>query len=75
MRPAGVNQVAVRRDLAEREAFVLEKMTELAHVLLSYSSAASHTDPHLRRYRLEPRERDPGARHCTSLTKALFTRP
>jgi hypothetical protein len=47
MRPATVNPVAQQRDLAEREAVILDKMTELAQVLFSYDSAASHTDPHL----------------------------
>jgi len=48
MRPATVNQAAPQRDLAEREAVILDKMTELAQALFSYDSAASHTDPHLR---------------------------
>jgi len=48
MRPATVNSAAQQRDLAEREAVILDKMTELAQALFSYDSAASHTDPHLR---------------------------
>ena len=48
MRPAAVNPVREQRDLAEREAVILDKMTELAQALFSYDSAASHTDPHLR---------------------------
>jgi hypothetical protein len=48
MRPAAVNPVREQRDLAEREAVILDKMTELAQALFSYNSAASHTDPHLR---------------------------
>jgi hypothetical protein len=48
MRPDTVNPVAQQRDLAEREAVILDKMTELAQALFSYDSAASHTDPHLR---------------------------
>jgi hypothetical protein len=48
MRPATVNPVAAKRGLAEREAVILDKMTELAQALFSYDSAASHTDPHLR---------------------------
>ena len=48
MRPAAVNPVREQRDLAEREAVILDKMTELAQALFSYDSAASHTDTHLR---------------------------
>jgi hypothetical protein len=48
MRPAKINQAAQQRDLAEREAVILDKMTELAQALFNYDSAASHTDPHLR---------------------------
>jgi hypothetical protein len=48
MRPATVNSAAQQRVLAEREAVILDKMTELAQALFSYDSAASHTDPHLR---------------------------
>jgi hypothetical protein len=48
MRPATVNPAAQQRDLAEREAVILDKMTELVQPLFNYDSAASHTDPHLR---------------------------
>jgi hypothetical protein len=48
MRPATINPVPQQRDLAEREAVILEKMTELAQAFFNYDSAASHTDPHLR---------------------------
>ena len=48
MRPATVNQIATKRDLAEREAVILDKMTELAQALFNYDSAAGHADPHLR---------------------------
>lgn len=48
MRPATVNSSAQKRDLAEREAVILDKMKDLAQALFSYDSAASHTDPHLR---------------------------
>jgi len=48
MRPAVVSQPAQRRDLAEREAVILDKTAELAQALYNYDSAASHTDPHLR---------------------------
>lgn len=48
MRPATVNSSAQKRDLAEREAFILDKMKDLAQALFAYDSAASHTDPHLR---------------------------
>jgi hypothetical protein len=48
MRPAAVNPSAPKRDLAEREAVILDKTTEPAQALFSYDSAASHTDPHLR---------------------------
>ena len=41
-------QHATQRGLAEREAVILDKMTELAQTLFNYDSAASHTDPHLR---------------------------
>lgn len=48
MRPATVNSAATQRDLAEREAVILDKMTDLAQALFNYDSAASHPDPHLR---------------------------
>ena len=48
MRPAAINPMPQKRDLAEREAVILDKMTELAQALFSYDSAASHTDSHLR---------------------------
>lgn len=48
MRPAIVNPKAQQRDLAQREAVILDKMTELAQALFDYDSAASHPDPHLR---------------------------
>jgi hypothetical protein len=47
-RPATVNPVSQQRDLAERGAVILDKMTKLAQALFSCGSAASHTDPHLR---------------------------
>lgn len=48
MRPATVNSSPQKRDLAEREAVILDKVKDLAQALFSYDSAASHTDPHLR---------------------------
>lgn len=48
MRPAAVNAVAWERVLGEREAVILDRTIDLANALLSYDSAASHTDPHLR---------------------------
>lgn len=48
MRPATVNSAATQRDLAEREAVILDTMTDLAKALFNYDSAASHPDPHLR---------------------------
>jgi hypothetical protein len=48
MRPATVNSSAQKRDLAEREAVILDKVKDLAQALFAYDSAASHTDPHLR---------------------------
>jgi hypothetical protein len=48
MRPATVNSSAQRRDLAEREAVILDKMKDLPQALFAYDSAASHTDSHLR---------------------------
>jgi len=47
MRPNVVNP-KTKRDLAEREAVILDKMTDLAQALFDYDSAASHPDPHLR---------------------------
>lgn len=48
MRPATINPNPPQRELPEREAFILEKMTEFTQALFNYDSAASHTDPHLR---------------------------
>jgi hypothetical protein len=48
LRPRAVNAAAAQRDLAEREAVILDKMTELGQALFNCDSAASHTDPHLR---------------------------
>jgi hypothetical protein len=48
MRPASVITATAERDLAEREAVILDKTAELAQALFSYDSAATHTDPHLR---------------------------
>jgi hypothetical protein len=46
--PRRVNTAAAKRDLAEREAVILDKTAELAQALFSYDSAATHSDPHLR---------------------------
>jgi hypothetical protein len=48
MRPAAVNSAAKQRDLAEREAIILDRTLDLAQALFDYDSAASHPDPHLR---------------------------
>lgn len=74
MRPATVNTVAARRDLAEREAVILDKATEFAQALFSYDSAASHTDPHLRdiAWRRENAVLALGA--ATSLAQLIFAR-
>jgi len=48
MRPASVITATAERDLAEREAVILDKTAELAQALFSYDSPATHTDPHLR---------------------------
>jgi hypothetical protein len=48
MRPSTINPVPQKRDLADREAVILDKMTDLAQALFSYDSAAAHIDPHLR---------------------------
>ena len=63
MRPATVNTAAPKRDLAEREAVILDKMTELAQALFAYDSAASHIDPHLRDMGTV-RLLSPGTRDC-----------
>jgi len=63
MRPAAVNSAAQKRDLAEREAVILDMMTELAQALFSYDSAASHIDPHLRDMGTV-RLLSPGTRDC-----------
>jgi hypothetical protein len=48
MRPEAVHSAARQRDLAEREAIILARMSDLAQALFDYDSAASHPDPHLR---------------------------
>jgi hypothetical protein len=48
MRPSVINSTARNRDLAEREAAILDKINDLAQALFAYDSAASHTDPLLR---------------------------
>jgi hypothetical protein len=48
MRPAAVKRKAEERDLAEREAVILDQLLALIDALFKYDSAASHTDPHLR---------------------------
>lgn len=48
MRPDAVNPKAQQRTLPEREAVILDRLTDLARALFDHDSAASHPDPHLR---------------------------
>jgi hypothetical protein len=48
VRSATANPATQQRNLAEREAVILDKMIEFAQALFSYDSVASHADPHLR---------------------------
>ena len=48
MRPAAIHARAQDRDLAEREAAVLDATLALGDSLFAYESAGAHPDPHLR---------------------------
>ena len=48
MRPPVIHDRAQDRDLAEREAAILDSVVKLTDSLFAYESAASHPDPHLR---------------------------
>jgi hypothetical protein len=48
MRPEATNRKAQQRDLPEREAAILGRLSDLTQALFDYASAASHPDPHLR---------------------------
>lgn len=74
MRPAAVNPSAPRRGLAEREAVILDKTTELAQALFSYDSAASHTDPHLRDIAWSRENAVLALGTATSLAQLVFAR-
>ncbi len=74
MRPAAVDTAAPKRDLAEREAVILDKMTELAQALFSYDSAASHTDPHLRDIAWSRENAVLALVTATSLAQLIFAR-
>ena len=74
MRPATVNAAAQKRDLAEREAVILDKMTELAQALFNYDSAASHTDPHLRDIAWRRENAVLALGTATSLAQLIFAR-
>ena len=74
MRPATVNSVAAQRGLAEREAVIADKMTELAQALFSYASAGSHTDPHLRDIAWRRENAVLALGTATSLAQLIFAR-
>ncbi len=48
MRPATIRARPQERDLAEREAAILDNLTSLADSLFAYGSASAHPDAHLR---------------------------
>jgi hypothetical protein len=74
MRPPTINTVAQKRDLAEREAVILDKMTDLAQALFNYDSAASHTDPHLRDIAWRRENAVLALGTATSLAQLIFAR-
>lgn len=74
MRPATVNQAAQQRSLAEREAVILDKMTELAQALFNYHSAVSHPDPHLRDIAWRRENAVLALATATSLAQLIFAR-
>ncbi|WP_025358618.1 hypothetical protein [Kutzneria albida] len=74
MRPATINSAATQRDLAEREAVILDTMTELAQALFNYDSAASHPDPHLRDIAWRRENAVLALGTATSLAQLVFAR-
>jgi hypothetical protein len=74
MRPETVNSAATQRDLAEREAVILDKMTDLAQALFNYASAASHPDPHLRDIAWRRENAVLALGTATSLAQLIFAR-
>ena len=74
MRPATVNTTAQKRDLAEREAVILDKMTELVQTLFSYDSAASHIDADLRNIAWRRENAVLALGSATSLAQLIFAR-
>jgi hypothetical protein len=74
MRPATVNSAAAQRDLAEREAVILDTMTDLAQALFNYDSAASHPDPHLRDIAWRRENAVLALGTATSLAQLIFAR-
>jgi hypothetical protein len=74
MRPATVNPAATQRDLAEREAVILDKITDLAQALFNYDSAASHPDPHLRDIAWRRENAVLALGTATSLAQMIFAR-
>lgn len=74
MRPTVINTAARDRDLAEREAVILGKMTDLANALFSYDSAASHIDPHLRDITWRRENAVLALGTATSLAQLIFAR-
>jgi hypothetical protein len=74
MRPAAVNSSAKQRDLAEREAVILDKTIDLAQALFDYDSAASHPDPHLRDIAWRRENAVLALGTATSLAQLIFAR-
>lgn len=74
MRPAKITQASQQRDLAEREAVILDKMTELAQALFNYDSAASHPDPHLRDIAWRRENAVLALATATSIAQVIFAR-
>jgi hypothetical protein len=74
MRPATVNSAAPQRDLAEREAVILDTMTDLTKALFNYDSAASHPDPHLRDIAWRRENAVLALGTATSLAQLIFAR-
>jgi hypothetical protein len=72
--PRAVNVAAAERDLAEREAVILDKMTELGQALFNCDLAASHTDPHLRNIAWRQENAMLALGTATSLAQLIFAR-
>ena len=66
--------LVLQSDLAEREAVILDKMTELAQALFSYDSAASDADPHLRDIAWRRENAVLALGTAASLTQLIFAR-